>query len=208
MSSAFPYGGGGCYNYGAGTPNASVIRTISGLASVDAYVLHADDFLTLMLGDGVPDGHVAAGQVQLVVAGQRVVSGEGVRQGGSLTYSPRFGKLPRLSAGASSPGPGSAWIRLLATSRPTSRRSRFSSAFRASSSARGTLTVSDASAFTCGSPRLGEPGTGTKKLRTWAFWVEPPIGIEPMTYALRGRFGPSVGSAEGGDNLRSSHFSI
>jgi hypothetical protein len=22
------------------------------------------------------------------------------------------------------------------------------------------------------------------------FWVEPPIGIEPMTYALRGRFGP------------------
>jgi hypothetical protein len=62
----------------------------------------------------------------------------------------------RLRAGASSPGPGSAWIRLLATSRPTSRRSRFSSAFRASSSARGTLTVSDASAFTCGSPRLGD----------------------------------------------------
>jgi hypothetical protein len=24
-----------------------------------------------------------------------------------------------------------------------------------------------------------------KTLRTWAFWVEPPIGIEPMTYALR-----------------------
>jgi hypothetical protein len=61
----------------------------------------------------------------------------------------------RLSTGASSPGPGSAWIRLLATSRPTSRRSRFSSAFSASSSARGTLTVSDASALTRASPRLG-----------------------------------------------------
>jgi len=62
----------------------------------------------------------------------------------------------RLSAGAPSSGPGSAWTRLLATSRPTSRRSRFSSAFRASSSARGTLIVSDASALTRSSPRLGD----------------------------------------------------
>jgi hypothetical protein len=26
-----------------------------------------------------------------------------------------------------------------------------------------------------------------KTLRNWAFWLEPPIGIEPMTYALRVR---------------------
>ena len=26
-----------------------------------------------------------------------------------------------------------------------------------------------------------------KTLRSWAFWMEPPIGIEPMTYALRVR---------------------
>ena len=32
-------------------------------------MLHADDFLALMLGDGVPDGHVVGGQVQLVGAG-------------------------------------------------------------------------------------------------------------------------------------------
>src|SRR5215472_864088 len=29
------------------------------------------------------------------------------------------------------------------------------------------------------------PGTGTKTPRSWSFSVEPPIGIEPMTYALR-----------------------
>jgi len=28
-------------------------------------------------------------------------------------------------------------------------------------------------------------GQVRKTLRSWAFWVEPPIGIEPMTYALR-----------------------
>jgi hypothetical protein len=62
----------------------------------------------------------------------------------------------RLSARASSPGPGSAWMRLLATTRPASRRSRFSSAFGASRSARGTLTVSDASALTRNSLRLSD----------------------------------------------------
>jgi hypothetical protein len=30
-----------------------------------------------------------------------------------------------------------------------------------------------------------------KTLRSWAFSVEPPIGIEPMTYALREGFSPS-----------------
>jgi hypothetical protein len=29
-----------------------------------------------------------------------------------------------------------------------------------------------------------ELGIGTKALRSWAFAIEPPIGIEPMTYAL------------------------
>src|SRR5262249_57401521 len=36
------------------------------------------------------------------------------------------------------------------------------------------------------------PGPGTKTLRSWAFSVEPPIGIEPVTYALRGGFRPST----------------
>ena len=34
------------------------------------------------------------------------------------------------------------------------------------------------------------PGSGTKTYRSWAFSVEPPIGIEPMTYALRGGLEP------------------
>src|SRR5215471_4021412 len=28
---------------------------------------------------------------------------------------------------------------------------------------------------------------------SWAFWVEPPIGIEPMTYALREAWDPAPG---------------
>jgi hypothetical protein len=44
-------------------------------------VLHANDFPALVLGDGVPDGHVIGGQVQFVGAGQGVVAGEGVREG-------------------------------------------------------------------------------------------------------------------------------
>ena len=51
------------------------------MSGIEAHVLHADDFLALMLGDGVPDGHVIGGQVQLVGAGQRVVAGERVREG-------------------------------------------------------------------------------------------------------------------------------
>src|SRR5262249_34716317 len=35
-------------------------------------------------------------------------------------------------------------------------------------------------------------GRVRKTLRSWAFSVEPPIGIEPMTYALRGGFRPST----------------
>jgi hypothetical protein len=50
-----------------------------------------------------------------------------------------------------SPGPGSASIRARATLRPTSRRRRLTSARSASSSARGTVTISDASAVTCSS---------------------------------------------------------
>ena len=41
---------------------------------------HADDFLALVLGDGVPDGHVIGGQVQFVGAGQWVVARERVRE--------------------------------------------------------------------------------------------------------------------------------
>ena len=51
------------------------------VSGVEAHVLHADDFLALMLADGVPDGHVVGGQVQLVGAGQGVVLGERGREG-------------------------------------------------------------------------------------------------------------------------------
>jgi hypothetical protein len=43
-------------------------------------MLNADDFLAFMFGDGVPDGHVVGGQVQLVGTGQRVVPGEWIRE--------------------------------------------------------------------------------------------------------------------------------
>jgi hypothetical protein len=35
-------------------------------------------------------------------------------------------------------------------------------------------------------------GPVRKTIRTWAFAVEPPIGIEPMTYALREELEPST----------------
>ena len=44
-------------------------------------MLHADNFLTFVLGDGVPNGHVV----------RRQVPGKRTRR--SLTYSPRLGEL-------------------------------------------------------------------------------------------------------------------
>ena len=52
------------------------------MSGIEAHVLHADDFLALMLGDGLPDGHVIGRQVQLVGAGQRVVTGKGSARAG------------------------------------------------------------------------------------------------------------------------------
>ena len=46
-------------------------------------MLHVDDFLTLMLGDGVPDRHVVGRQVQLVGAGQSVVAGKRICEAGT-----------------------------------------------------------------------------------------------------------------------------
>ena len=57
------------------------------MSGIEAHVLHADDFLSLMLGDGVPDGHVIGGQVQLVGAGQRVVAGESSARAGTGSSS-------------------------------------------------------------------------------------------------------------------------
>ncbi len=42
---------------------------------------------SLMLGDGVPDGHVIGGQVQLVGTGQRVVAGKGSARAGTGSSS-------------------------------------------------------------------------------------------------------------------------
>jgi hypothetical protein len=50
-------------------------------------VLHADDFLALMLGDGIPDGHVIGWQVQLIGAGQRVIAGKGSARAGTGSSS-------------------------------------------------------------------------------------------------------------------------
>ena len=46
------------------------------VSRIEAHVLHADNFLAFVLGDGVPDGHVIGGQVQFVGAGQWVVARE------------------------------------------------------------------------------------------------------------------------------------
>jgi hypothetical protein len=54
----------------------------------------------------------------------------------------------KARASSPGPGPGPASMRALATPRPTSRRSRFTSALSESSSARGMVTISDASALT------------------------------------------------------------
>jgi hypothetical protein len=43
-------------------------------------MLDADDVLTFVHDDRVPDRHVLSRQVQLVGTGQRVVIGEGIRQ--------------------------------------------------------------------------------------------------------------------------------
>jgi len=50
-------------------------------------VLHADDFLALMLGDGVPDGHVIGGQVQLIGAGSGSSRGNGSTRDGTGSAS-------------------------------------------------------------------------------------------------------------------------
>lgn len=44
---------------------------------VQTHMLHADDLLASILGNGVPDCHVVGGQMQLVGTGQRIVTGEG-----------------------------------------------------------------------------------------------------------------------------------
>jgi hypothetical protein len=46
-------------------------------SGIGAYVLHADDVLAFMLGDGVPDGHVVSGQVQFVGTGSGSSRGKG-----------------------------------------------------------------------------------------------------------------------------------
>jgi hypothetical protein len=51
------------------------------MSGIEAHVLHADDFLSLVLGDCVRNSHVVGGQVQLVGAGQRVIARERVREG-------------------------------------------------------------------------------------------------------------------------------
>ena len=51
------------------------------VSRIEAHVLHANNFLAFVLGDGVPDGHVIGGQVQFVGAGQRVVARERIREG-------------------------------------------------------------------------------------------------------------------------------
>ena len=57
------------------------------MSGIEAHVLHADNFLALMLGDGVPDGHVIGGQVQLVGAGQGASRGKGSARVGTGSSS-------------------------------------------------------------------------------------------------------------------------
>src|SRR5439155_7374576 len=43
-------------------PRPSQLRApAAGVSRVEAHVLHADDLLAFVLGDGVPDGHVVGG---------------------------------------------------------------------------------------------------------------------------------------------------
>jgi hypothetical protein len=57
------------------------------MSGIDAYMLHADDFLALVLGGGAPDGHVVGWQVQLVGAGSGSSRGKGSARAGTGSSS-------------------------------------------------------------------------------------------------------------------------
>jgi hypothetical protein len=77
----------GIHDGNVAVASAPIQVSAAGVSRVDAHVLHADDFLALMLGDGVPDGHVIGRQVQLVGTGQRVVTGKGSARAGTGSSS-------------------------------------------------------------------------------------------------------------------------
>lgn len=72
------------------------------MSGIDAYILHADDLLALMLGDGVPNCYVVGWQVQLVGAGQRVVAGERVGTGSSSRWKIARWTVQRSGCGRAS----------------------------------------------------------------------------------------------------------
>src|ERR1019366_1848738 len=53
----------------AAGPERLRMYVLGGGSGVEADMLHADDILTLIRSDGVPNRHILAGQVQLVGAG-------------------------------------------------------------------------------------------------------------------------------------------
>jgi hypothetical protein len=107
--------------------------------------------------------------------------GDGVPNGHVVRRCPHASaRSSRVKVGAPSPGPGSPLMRPSAVTRPTSRRSRLSSAFNASSSARGMLTSSDASALM----RDSSVPTPTLKSRTFTLRegsMPPRPGVAPRT---------------------------
>jgi len=50
-------------------------------SGIEAHVLHADDLVTFMHGDGVPDRHLVDRQVQFVGTGQGIVTRERIGKG-------------------------------------------------------------------------------------------------------------------------------
>jgi hypothetical protein len=74
------------------------------VSRVEAHVLHADDLLAFVLGDGVPDGHVVGGQVQFGGAGQGVVAGNGSARAGTGSLADgRSCAGPSIAAAAAGP---------------------------------------------------------------------------------------------------------
>jgi hypothetical protein len=65
---------------GFSTAPNNVLSEVARL-SFEAHMLHTDNFLAGILGDGLPNGYVVRRQAQLIGTRQRIVTWEGVGQG-------------------------------------------------------------------------------------------------------------------------------
>jgi hypothetical protein len=71
-------------------PGKVAVDPGKGASGIEAYVLDADALLAFIADDGLPDSHIVGGKVQLVRAGQRVVTRKRVGQSWDWLSSSRW----------------------------------------------------------------------------------------------------------------------